>query len=159
MPSLRVLCMGCLALAIGMRATAEEARPPEIPPSTKMEITPFPKPRPPRPVKPVPKLTEQYPDLLPVTIQALKDEDMDVRTNAMKTLMNLGREAVPALAETLKGKDINLRVWAALVLGNLGGEAKEALPSLLTIAKDEKENKLVRNLVSRAITRIVEDAP
>jgi hypothetical protein len=157
MPYLRVLCLGCFLLGLGTPAAAEEALPARIPPlSPPWEPTPLP---PPKPVKPPRKLTEQYRDLLPVTIEALKDEDLEIRINAIKTLMTLGREAVPALVETLKGKDTELRIWAALILGNLGTEAKEALPTLLTVFKDKNENRVVRGLVSRAISNIVEGGP
>jgi HEAT repeat protein len=140
-----------------MRVAAEEPSPAKIPPlSPKMEITPLPKPKPPPPPR---RWTDLYKDLLPITLEALKDENLEIRNNAAKTLMNLGREAVPALVEALKGKDTELRVWAALLLANLGPEAKAALPSLLAAVKDKKENQLVRDLASRAITRIVETAP
>jgi HEAT repeat protein len=141
-----------------MRAAAAEATlPAKIPPlSPRMEITPLP---PPKPAPPPRKWTEQYKDLLPVTLEALKDENPQIRVNSFRILMDLGREAVPALVETLKGKDTELRAWAALILGNLGAEAKGALPTLLTIVKDKNENNVLRSLASRAITHIVENAP
>jgi hypothetical protein len=139
------------------RAGAEEVLPAKIPPlSPRLEITPLPAPK---PVPPPRKWTDQYKDLLPIALEALKDQDPEIHINAMKTILNLGREAVPALVEALKGKDTDLRIWAALLLGDLAVEARAALPTLLVIVKDKNENKTVRVLASRAITNIVGGAP
>src|SRR5262249_34522196 len=47
---------------------------------------------------------KQHKDLLPVLLEALKDQDDQVRQNAAEALTNLKADAVPGLLEVLKEK-------------------------------------------------------
>src|SRR5262249_12057714 len=70
-------------------------------------------------------------DLVPALIEALKDEEKDVRQYAASALVRVGTDAVEPLIDLLKGKDKEQRANAAYVLGQMGAAAQEALPQLL----------------------------
>ena len=67
-------------------------------------------------------------------LQAMQDEDSDVRHNAVEALGKLGSEkAIPGLLLALQDK--NVQKTAAKALGNLGSE--QAIPELLQALQDE----------------------
>lgn len=76
-------------------------------------------------------------DAVPVLLEALKDEDPDVRRAAVQTLGQLGqlgsrdaRDAVPALLATLKSAPVTVQSEAALALGRIGAEPSAVVPAL-----------------------------
>ena len=77
---------------------------------------------------------------VPALIEALKDDDADVRSSAADVLGNIGAEAkaaVPALIEALKDDDADVRSSTAYALGNIGAEAKAAVPALVEALEDD----------------------
>ncbi|MDZ8188886.1 MAG: HEAT repeat domain-containing protein [Nostoc sp. ChiSLP02] len=70
-------------------------------------------------------------------IEKLIDNDAHIRSIAADTLVNIGSPAVPSLIEALKNQDRNLRWHAASVLGDLGAEAAPAVPALSAALQDE----------------------
>ncbi|WP_313931118.1 HEAT repeat domain-containing protein [Nostoc sp. FACHB-133] len=70
-------------------------------------------------------------------IEKLIDNDAHIRSLAADALVNIGSAAVPSLIEALKNQDINLRWHAASVLGDLGAEAAPAVPALSAALQDE----------------------
>jgi len=96
--------------------------------------------------------------LIPALLEALKDEDGEVSSNAYLSLSALGRDAVPALLETLQSKDKQRRAVAASILGHMAAEgkgdlARPALPALTKALKDEE--KSVRRAAAWAIRQIL----
>ena len=62
-------------------------------------------------------------DVVPALIQALKDENKDVRREAASALGRIGEEAknaVPALIQALKGQDPEVRDTIVWALGKMG---------------------------------------
>jgi HEAT repeat protein len=76
-------------------------------------------------------------------VQALDDEDAQVRSSAGGALYTLGsnaKAAVPGLMKVVaKHSDAQVRMMAANILGNLGPAAKEALSTLRDVARDDKD--------------------
>jgi HEAT repeat protein len=79
-------------------------------------------------------------------IQALKDEDREVREEAEVALVKIGEPAVAQLINTLKDEDEEIRKYAAWALGEIGG-ARSATrhvriliaEALIQALKDEDE--------------------
>src|SRR5271163_3545196 len=87
-------------------------------------------------------LRRMGPAAVPDLIQALKDEDWQVRNQAAVALGMIGPEvktAVEALVDVLQDQDKYLRSHGATALGNLGREARAAVPALTTALKDKEE--------------------
>ena len=90
--------------------------------------------------------------VVPVLINALKDEDKNIRRNAAYALARIGKDAVPALITALKDEDSDVRSNAADALGKIGADAKEAVPVLITALKDE--DNYVRSNAADALGNI-----
>ena len=78
--------------------------------------------------------------VVPELIDALLDEDPEVRAAAAFGLGKIGPEAktaVPALINGLSDEDIEARSWAAIALGYIGPDSKEAVPELLKALRDD----------------------
>src|SRR5262249_39590605 len=105
----------------------------------------------------VPGRGVDFKDLIPALLDALKDNDADVRQSAASALASIGRPAIDPLVDVLRDKDQNkeLRANAAYVLGQMGPHGQEALPALTKALKDD--DKDVRRRVAFAIQRIVKD--
>jgi RNA polymerase sigma factor (sigma-70 family) len=97
-------------------------------------------------------------DLIPALVEALQDEDAEIRDIASDTLVRLGRKAVPALVEVIGGKDRQLRTAAIEILSKIGPEACEAVPVLIKVYRDKREAKDVRRAAIGAIRNIVTGA-
>lgn len=75
---------------------------------------------------------------VPLLIEALKDEDADIRRDASWNLGNLGDErAIPFLAGALKEQDEEVRFHVARNIGKFGGSA---VPYLLDALDDPDEH-------------------
>jgi HEAT repeat protein len=87
-----------------------------------------------------------------VLLEAVKDEDVLVRRNALWAFFNVGPQAVPALLEALKDDFWVVRNDAAGTLGQIGRQAVEAVPALLEALKDP--DYYVRESSASALDRI-----
>ncbi len=94
---------------------------------------------------------------VPALIEALKDEDYEVRWRATQALGQIGRDAkaaVPALIEILKDKNVMVRQGAAQALGEIDFKAnRAAVPALIEALKKE-DNDRVRMAVNVALEKI-----
>jgi hypothetical protein len=97
-------------------------------------------------------------DLIPTLIEALQDEDEDIRPIASATLVRLGRDAVPALTEVLRGKDRQLRAAVIDILKEMGPAARDAIPALIKTYRNKKEHRELRRAAMEAISSIVTGA-
>ena len=92
---------------------------------------------------------------MPALIEALKDDDNEVRRNAASALGRIGpaaEAAVPALIEALKDDDNEVRRNAAFALGRIGPAAEAAVPALIEALKDEDSD--VQRRAAFALGRI-----
>jgi HEAT repeat protein len=67
---------------------------------------------------------------IPPLIQAFADSNEDVRKAAAESLAKFGAESAPALLDALHNESLTLRIEAIRALGSLGSEAKSAIPQL-----------------------------
>jgi HEAT repeat protein len=70
-------------------------------------------------------------------IQVLNSRDNNVRSFAASILQRRGEKAVPALIQALKDNDRQIRQGAIQILGNIGREAAPALPVLIQTLREE----------------------
>ena len=73
---------------------------------------------------------------VPALIEALGDENRNVRRAVAIALGRIGLVAVPALIEALKDADTAIRLHAAFALGQMGPRAEAAVPALIDALKD-----------------------
>jgi len=85
-------------------------------------------------------------------IENLKNPDQLKRLETVKTLKQMGANAVPTLTAALQDKDTQIRGGAAFTLGAIGTEAKAAIPHLIQMLKDDDEQ--VRLDAAVALRRI-----
>jgi HEAT repeat protein len=90
--------------------------------------------------------------LLPVLIEGMGDEDIEVRRLCCAAAEELGPGAIDGLAEALGDPREKVRVGAAWVLGYMGDESHRGLPALRK-ALDDPAPK-VRAAATRGICRI-----
>ena len=96
-------------------------------------------------------------DEIPALIQALQNEDKDVRVNAVVTLGQIESEdVVSVLMEALQDQDEWVRVNAAWTLGQRGERAVDAVPILIRALRDQDE--WVRYHAAMALGEIGEGA-
>ena len=96
-------------------------------------------------------------DEVPALIQALQNENKDVRVNAVVTLGQIESEdVVPVLIEALQDQDEWVRVNAAWTLGQRGKSASKAVPILIKALQDQDE--WVRYHAAMALGEIGESA-
>ena len=117
-------------------------------------------PQDPPPLLPVPSAADvpkpaaqQFKELIPGLVDALKDTDAEVRQNSALALAALGRDALVPLKEALKDANREKRAAAAYALGQMGVSGREAMAELLKVLKDDEA--AVRRSASQAINRIV----
>ncbi len=86
-----------------------------------------------------------------ILIEALKNEDSDIRWKAARHLGNIkDKNVVDALIESLEDPDFRVRTNAAWSLGEIGN--KKAINYLNKALKDE--NKFVKNNAKEALSKI-----
>ena len=96
-------------------------------------------------------------DEVPALIQALQNENKDVRVNAVVTLGQIESEdVVPVLIKALQDQDEWVRVNAAWTLGQRGKSASKAVPILIKALQDQDE--WVRYHAAMALGEIGESA-
>jgi hypothetical protein len=98
-------------------------------------------------------VAQQFKELVPALIEALKDVDPEVRQNSALALSTLGRDAIAPLKDALKDANKEKRAAAAYALGQMGYAGREAMTELLKVLKDDEA--AVRRSASQAISRIV----
>lgn len=96
---------------------------------------------------------QQFKDLVPSLIDALKDADPEVRQNSAMALAALGQDALTPLKDALKDTNKEKRAAAAYALGQMGNTGRDAMTELLKLLKDDEPG--VRRSVSQAISRIL----
>ncbi|MFL5339813.1 MAG: HEAT repeat domain-containing protein [Gemmataceae bacterium] len=96
---------------------------------------------------------QQFKELVPALVDALKDIDPDVRQHAALALAAVGSVAVKPLTEALKDGSRERRAAAAYAIGQMGYVGRDAVPELVKLLKDEDPN--VRRAAAQAISRIV----
>ncbi len=72
----------------------------------------------------------------PTLGEAVLDDDLDVRREAARALIYIGRPAVSVLMGILKEKDRNARKLAAEALGAIGSPARPAVQTLVNLAQN-----------------------
>lgn len=97
--------------------------------------------------------SQQFKDLIPSLVEALKDSDAEVRQHSAMALAELGHEAIKPLTEAISDPSKDKRAAAAYALGQMGYEGREAIPALLKALKDEES--VVRRSSSQALSRIL----
>jgi HEAT repeat protein len=88
------------------------------------------------------KLRPHAPEAVPVLIDALKDDDEEVRAAATEAIGRMGavaKDAVPTLVDLLQDDSRNVRWAAVIALGGIGPSAEEAVPALILIVQDEDD--------------------
>lgn len=91
---------------------------------------------------------------VPVLIEALKDDDRDVRTSAAGALISIGpdaKSAVSTLVRALKDEDHFVRWNAAAALGEIGD--KSAAYALAELLEDEEAE--VRKTALSALRKMI----
>jgi hypothetical protein len=124
-----------------MPAWAQSDKPPELP------ALPTPAAA---PIKPA---VREYQQLLPGLIDALKDEDDEVRQLSALALASIGRDAVPALLQALQDNNKEKRAAAAYAIGRIGPQAREAIPDLVKALKDPETT--VKRSSAEALSRLL----
>ena len=92
---------------------------------------------------------------LPALIEALQDNDSNVRGWSAQAIGNIGPDAVkavPNLITLLSNPDVGSRNSACIALRRIGPAAKQALPTLRRLLSDP--DKDVRQFAARAIASI-----
>ena len=82
-----------------------------------------------------PEATKAVEDAVSALVQALKDQNTEVRANAIETLGMVGESAVPVLIQALKDQDAEVRKGAILALGSIG--SKDVVPVLIQALNDQ----------------------
>lgn len=77
--------------------------------------------------------------------KALKEADPTARNQALLTLAEIGKPAVPMLIAALEDDDSDY--WACIVLGQMGAEAAEAVPALVKSAKSDEQIETRREAI------------
>ncbi len=91
--------------------------------------------------------------VLPQLVEAFKDTDEIVRTNAVDAVvLMVPRSTVPTLLLALRDKDPQMRIHAAMALGRIRLYNEEAVPELVRLLRDENDN--VRYAATEALKSI-----
>ncbi len=92
---------------------------------------------------------------VPVLVEAMQDEDKDIRWDAIDILSLLGTDAavaVPNVIEALKDPDESIRNSAAKALCHIGGNVSEIAPALLVALEDDYWQ--IRGHAAQSLVRI-----
>jgi len=100
-----------------------------------------------------PLATEVFSDL----IKALGDSEL--RTSAVEALARIGVPAIPHLIQALDNENREVRAGAAEALGKIGPKAKEAVQKLIEIMLNDKEDCSVLVAAARALGEIKAESP
>lgn len=94
---------------------------------------------------PLSALSELGEPIAPALIEALNNENRNIRYCSVRTLKELyvyidTENGVPALIKLLNDKEKEIRSTSACILGKIGMPAKEAVPGLIKALKDDDKN-------------------
>jgi hypothetical protein len=92
-------------------------------------------------------------EIIAALIEALDDEDIEVRINLANALARIGEKTTQPLIDALKHPNKERRAGAAYALAQLRPAPQDAVPALLAALKDKEE--IVRRQASYALSRIV----
>ena len=87
-------------------------------------------------------------------VELLKDQDEEVRANAVYALAEIGEPAVPALIKAMSDEEVEVREYAVGTLGLIGKSSKEAVPTVIEVLKDVGEDLWVRRNAAYALGNI-----
>ena len=90
---------------------------------------------------------EKDPDLLPVFVAGMKDEDKGVREQAARALAEMGEPAVSVLVDLIRDKEWRVRYRAAEALGMMGYGPGNAV--LIETLHDQKDH--VRYMAAKSL--------
>lgn len=82
----------------------------------------------------------QQSNKIPISSSIRQLQDPEQRLEAIQTLMNLGKLAVPDLIQALQDNNAQVRADAAFVLERIGKEAESATEALMTALQDNDAN-------------------
>lgn len=102
------------------------------------------------------KRAENKAAILPIVLEALQDQDIEVRTGSQTVMYVFETEAkaaVPSLIKNLAHEYSMVRWNAAYALGTIGSDAESAVPALIERLKDD-ENIGVRASAANALGNI-----
>lgn len=75
-----------------------------------------------------------------VMVAYLREPDSERRDVVMTLLSNLRRTAIPALIDALRDEDPNIRLGACRALGKMGKGAEEAIPALIDLLDEVSQD-------------------
>jgi vesicle coat complex subunit len=139
-----MMCFGIVPISLlllPMLALAQPQRPLDLPAL------------PSNPPAPLRTAAQEYKELIPGLIDALKDEDSEVRQYSALSLAAIGREALPRLIEVLRDPNTGVRSAAAYAIGRIGPQAREAIPLLVKALKDPEA--MVKRTAAEALSRLL----
>ena len=95
--------------------------------------------------------------ILPL-INALKDEEENVRNSAQKALQDIGTPAIDALIASLKEENLNVREGAAYILGSIGNQrgADPLINVLLNDQDPEVRKRALNALIALKDNRVID---
>lgn len=77
---------------------------------------------------------------VPVMVAYLREPDSERRDVVMTLIFNLRRTAIPALIDALRDEDPNIRLGACRALGKMGKGAEEAIPALIDLLDEVSQD-------------------
>jgi len=77
---------------------------------------------------------------VPLLVSALSDDNEEIRQIVTAVLGKIGKPAVPALAQALKNDGVLVRRQALLALSRVGRDGKEAVPAVVAAVKDDSKD-------------------
>jgi len=104
----------------------------------------------------IPVLPKQ---VIPILINALKDQDPVVRSDAAWALAGIGAQAkaaAPALIESVEDRDLEVRRYAAYALKNVGGKSPAVIHALIKLLKHPDQG--IQDVANEALVNIGETA-
>lgn len=84
------------------------------------------------------KIGAEAKTVVPLLIGLFREKPQSLHWGATRTLQQIGVSAVPALVETLKDQDSEVRIQALVTLAGMEPEPSEATPSLKAALKDKE---------------------
>lgn len=93
--------------------------------------------------------------VIPILIEALKDQDRAVRSQAAEALAGIGpaaRAAIPALIESIEDRNPDVSRYATYALSRVGGKSPAIIPGLIKLLKHPDGG--VREVATEALVNV-----